>query len=74
MSRRPDPPRATELGYEAYSGRACCWCGKPLRHGAVSAGISRGRIGAVVLDVEVYACPDHANGPTPEPNRRGDDQ
>lgn len=74
MTRRPDPPPATELGREAYSGRACCWCGTALWHGAVSAGISRGSEGAHVLDNEVFACPDHANGPTPEPDRRGDDQ
>ena len=54
---RRQPPPATELGYEAYSGRACCWCGRKLWSGAVSAGISRGREGAVVLDIEVYACP-----------------
>ena len=68
------PPPATELGYEAYSGRACVWCGKRLWRGAVSAGISRGKVGAVVLDNEVFACPDHTDGPTPEPNRRGGDQ
>jgi hypothetical protein len=60
---RPEPPPATELGYEAYSGRACCWCGKELWSGAVSAGISRGRQGAVVLDIEVYACPACAVAP-----------
>lgn len=57
------PPPAADLNAEQYSGRACCWCGKPLWRGAVSAGISRGQVGAVVLDIEVYACPDHANGP-----------
>ncbi|MEU5343069.1 hypothetical protein AB0H18_19910 [Streptomyces sp. NPDC020766] len=72
MRKLPDPPPATELGYEAYSGRACCWCGKPLMHGAVSAGISRGRQGAVVLDIEVYACPAHAASPTTD--EQGDDQ
>ncbi|MGW3724132.1 hypothetical protein [Streptomyces sp. NPDC000851] len=40
-----------------YSGWACCWCGRSLREGGVSAGIARGRIAAHVLDIEVYACP-----------------
>jgi hypothetical protein len=50
------PPPADQLNYEQYSGRACCWCGKRLTSGAVSAGISRGSQGAHVLDIEVYAC------------------
>ncbi|MBE8471061.1 hypothetical protein [Streptomyces justiciae] len=66
MSQRlhdlPEPPPANELGYAAYSGWACCWCGKSLlgMRGTVSAGISRGRQGAHVLDMEVYCCPDCA--------------
>ncbi|MFF3873258.1 hypothetical protein [Streptomyces sp. NPDC001978] len=55
-----EPPPTSDLSYEQYAGRACCWCGKQLQHGAVSAGIARGRMGAHVLDVEVYACPDCA--------------
>ena len=62
LSMLPPPP-ATELDAEQYSGRACCWCRTPLWRGAVSAGISRGKVGAIVLDVEVFACPDHADGP-----------
>lgn len=73
MRRLPTPPPATELGYEAYSGRACCWCGKPLTSGAVSAGISRGSQGAHVLDIEVYACPSCA--PCAEQDdEQGDDE
>lgn len=54
----PEPPSAVNLNGEQYAGRACCWCAKALWHGAVSAGIARGRCGAHVLDIEVYACPD----------------
>jgi hypothetical protein len=50
-------PPAFELTAEQYAGRSCCWCARVLTHGAVSAGIARGRLGAHVLDVEVYACP-----------------
>lgn len=58
MTPQATPPPTAELSYAQYSGWACCWCGTQLRHGAVSAGIARGRDGAHVLDVEVYACPD----------------
>lgn len=54
---RNQPPPTSELTYEQYSGRACCWCGKPLMYGAVSAGISRGQVGAHVQDIEVYRHP-----------------
>lgn len=50
-------PPTSQLTYEQYSGRACCWCARPLTTGAVSAGISRGRHAAHILDTEVYACP-----------------
>jgi hypothetical protein len=56
MTGQPKPPPATELTRAQYSGWACCWCGTSLKHGGVSAGRSRGRLGAHVLDVEVYAC------------------
>lgn len=57
---RRNPPPTADLSYEQHAGRACCWCGKTLSGRAVSAGISRGRIGAHVLDTEVYACPECA--------------
>ncbi|MEU6098656.1 hypothetical protein [Streptomyces sp. NPDC047079] len=63
---RPTPPPTSHLNAEQYAGRACCWCGKPLWHGAVSAGISRGRSGAHVLDTEVYACAACASGRHPQ--------
>ncbi|MGI3229974.1 hypothetical protein ACRJ4B_45825 [Streptomyces sp. GTA36] len=72
MRKLPAPPPVDKLGYEQYSGRACCWCGTPLMHGAVSAGISRGSQGAHVLDIEVYACPAHSADPTTD--QEGDDQ
>ncbi|MGW8954694.1 hypothetical protein [Streptomyces sp. NPDC055709] len=50
-------PTAQELNWEQYAGRACCACGKQLTTGAVPRGIARGRQGAYVLDVEVWACP-----------------
>ncbi|MFE2040875.1 hypothetical protein ACFXAZ_08055 [Streptomyces sp. NPDC059477] len=52
---RPSP--AAALTRAQYSGWDCCWCGKPLKEGGVSVGIARGRLGAHVLDIEVYACP-----------------
>ncbi|MFS8200464.1 hypothetical protein ACLVWQ_17480 (plasmid) [Streptomyces sp. CWNU-52B] len=58
MRRLPAPPPAAELGGEQYAGRACCYCRTKLTSGAMSAGISRGRLGVHVLDIEVYACPD----------------
>lgn len=62
---RPEPPAANGLSKAQYDGWACCWCGKGLldAKGTVSAGISRGRQGAVVLDVEVYACAGCAVAP-----------
>jgi len=65
MTWKPEPRPVDELNYEQYSGRACCWCGKPLWRGAVSAGISRGSSGAHVLDSEVFACPDCASKTNP---------
>lgn len=44
-----------------HDGWACVWCRKRLGTGAVSAGIARGRLGAHVLDVEVFACPGCAD-------------
>jgi hypothetical protein len=61
---RTQPPPTSELTYEQYSGRACCWCAKKLSRGAVSAGISKGSVGAHRQDIEVYACPDCAHAPT----------
>ncbi len=61
-ARRPEPPPARDLNHEQYSGRACVWCGVPLTNGAVAAGVSRGKVGAVVLDIVVYACPLHVDG------------
>lgn len=57
---RPVLPAAGDLSWEQYGGRACVWCDQPLTTGARSVGISRGRLGAHVLDIEVFAgacCP-----------------
>jgi hypothetical protein len=62
-------PSALGLSRERWSGRACVWCGVLLTVGAVSQGIARGRLGAVVLDAEVWACPDCAQG-RPNPPAR----
>jgi len=59
-------PSAESLTYGQSAGWNCVWCGTKLTSGAVSAGVARGRQGAHVLDIEVYACPDCA--------RREDDQ
>ena len=60
---KPEPPPALELTRAQYSGWACCWCGKELRRGAISAGIARGQLGAHVLDIEVYAHPECVTAP-----------
>ncbi|MEV4329593.1 hypothetical protein AB0K02_03490 [Streptomyces sp. NPDC049597] len=52
----PIPPAAA-LSWEAYAGRACYACGKPLTTGAVFVGRATGQQGAHVLDTDVYACP-----------------
>lgn len=50
-------PSAEDLSWEQYAGRACVWCDKPLTTAARSVGTARGRMGAHVLDIEVYAGP-----------------
>lgn len=60
MNGRRQPPNARYLSRAQYSGWACCWCAKPLRHGARSAGRAEGSMGAHDLSVEVYECPDCA--------------
>ena len=77
MTWKPQPPPVHQLSKAQYDGWACCWCGKALWSGAVSAGISRGRQGACVLDIEVHACPGCAPTPTisrpspgPDPEER----
>jgi hypothetical protein len=66
MSQRPALPAVTDLTFGQSAGWNCVWCRAPLTTGAVSAGIAEGYSGAHDLSVEVYACPAHANGPTPE--------
>lgn len=63
MTHRLLPP-VTSLTRAQHDGHACVWCRSPLTHGATSAGIARGNLGAHVLDVEVYACPSCAHAPT----------
>lgn len=58
MTRQPPP--VTSLSRAQISGWACCFCGRDIWAGAVSAGIARGQSGAHDLSVEVYACPDCA--------------
>ncbi|WNZ11495.1 hypothetical protein [Streptomyces sp. 11x1] len=57
MRHLPQPPPVVELTRAQSSGWACCFCGRKLRRGAVSAGRAQGRAGAHDLSVEVYACP-----------------
>ncbi|MEV6589352.1 hypothetical protein [Streptomyces acidicola] len=68
MTAPPKPPSVHELSYGQCAGWNCVWCGTKLTIGAVSAGIAEGYSGAHDLSVEVFACPDHANGP----DRKGD--
>lgn len=64
-------PAATAITRGQWDGRDCVWCRASLSHGAQSAGIARGSVGAVVLDIEVYACPSCAISPqTPAPPRQ----
>lgn len=53
---RPLPAPGT-LTWGQATGRACIWCKTPLTTGAVSAGTIRDRLGAHVLDTEVWAGP-----------------
>lgn len=53
-------PSADALKPGADRGWNCVWCGTVLAEGAVSVGISRGRVGVHVLDCEVWACPSCA--------------
>lgn len=62
----PSLPSALALTTAQYSGWACVWCGDTLRKGAVSAGRAEGRIGAIDMSVEVYACPVCAIAPAPQ--------
>ncbi|MDX3507384.1 hypothetical protein PV755_00345 [Streptomyces caniscabiei] len=57
MKRLPEPPPVISLTWAQSAGWACCFCGRKLRSGAVSAGRAQGRAGAHDLSVEVYACP-----------------
>lgn len=67
---RLTPPPPTALTHGQYQGWNCCWCRASLKNGGVSAGISRGSIGAHALDIEVYACqPCHTSR-----SHQGDDQ
>lgn len=54
-SRSLPDPRTLTWDQSAY--RACIWCKKPLTTGAISVGIIRDRLGAHVLDTEVWAGP-----------------
>lgn len=58
-----DLPSAVDLTRAQYSGWACVWCRAPLKIGAVSQGRARGQVGAVRMDVEVFACPSCAIEP-----------
>lgn len=58
-------PDAAELTWAQHQGFACVWCQRRLTTGAVSAGVARGRIGAHVLDIEVYEGPCCRRPPKP---------
>lgn len=51
------PPPVTSLSRAQASGWACCYCGRDLWKGAVSAGTAHGQSGAHDLSTEVYAHP-----------------
>lgn len=57
MCRTVPIPPVSALSWEAYAGRACYACDKPLTRGAVLVGRAVGRQGVHVLDTDVYACP-----------------
>lgn len=59
-------PALDTLTGDQAAGRACVWCRRLLTTGAVCAGTIRERLGAHVLDTEVWACPPcdaHVGGP-----------
>lgn len=58
MSRPIPLPSANDLTAGQHQGWNCCWCGKKLWVGAVSAGRAKGTTGKVPYSIEVYACPD----------------
>lgn len=50
-------PHVDDLTVGQYAGWNCVWCAKVITKGGRLVGIARGRDGAHVLDVEVYAGP-----------------
>lgn len=50
-------PPASALTTEAWSGRSCFACGRPLTVGAVHVGRAMGRSGVHDIGAEVFACP-----------------
>jgi hypothetical protein len=50
-------PSVFDLTVGQYAGWNCVWCGKAIGTGGRLVGVARGRDGAHILDVEVYAGP-----------------
>lgn len=50
-------PPVADLSGEQAAGRSCVYCNTPITHGGYPAGISRGHVGARVVDTQVYAGP-----------------
>ncbi|MEU3220368.1 hypothetical protein AB0E67_30550 [Streptomyces sp. NPDC032161] len=55
-SARPLPDPRT-LTWDQAAGRACVWCRTPLTTGTVRVGVIPDRLGAHVLDTEVWTGP-----------------
>lgn len=53
----PVPP-PSKLDWEQSHGRACVACGEPLAAGRVHRGVVLDREGALLLDFDVYSCPN----------------
>lgn len=76
MTWIPKPPPTDELNRAQYSGWACCWCDKSLLgvSGVISAGVAKGRMGAHVLDAEVFACGPRCSQRPRRPSPAGQSQ
>jgi hypothetical protein len=76
MNSAPRLPSILDITFGQSAGWNCVWCSAVLTTGAVSAGRAEGGTGDHDLSIEVYACPDCADGhgPAQNPGRRGGDR
>lgn len=56
--RHAPTPSTHDLTWEQLAGRTCCICGKTLPADRVYRGVIEQWDGALLLDFDVWACPD----------------